>query len=81
MSCLKRNRVLACAGVRLCRSQEDGADNNRRGQDKSGSPAGAYAVVVPRFSMLLASRLGAASGLKPLRTLAFSGTNAGSPFP
>lgn len=78
MSCLRENRVLACAGVRMCREQEDRGDNNRRGQDKSDGPSGVYAVVISRFSAVSDSRLSAASGLKPLRTVSFFGANAAS---
>lgn len=72
--------ILAYVGVRMCKGQEHGADNNRRGQDKSGDPVGAYAVVVVGFSDSFAQGLGAVSGLKPLRRLAFPGTNAVSPI-
>jgi hypothetical protein len=80
MSRLRPNRSLAGAGVLTCRSQEHGADNNRGGQDKSGGPVGAYAVVVVGFSDDFAQGLGAVSGLTPLRRLAFPGTNTVSPI-
>lgn len=79
MSHVGLNRSPVCAGVRMGEGQENGADNNRRGQDKSGGPVGAYAVVVVRFSASFATRLGAVSGLKLLRLLAFPGTTAASP--
>ena len=81
MTHLRRNRILACAGVRTCRSQENEADNNRRGQDKSDGPAGVYAVVVLWFSAALAPGRSAASGRKRLRALAFLGTNTVPPSP
>lgn len=73
-------RVLAHAGVQKRLFGGSAGRNNRRGQDKSGGPARAYAVVVVGFSALFTLDLGAASGLQPLRMLAFSGTNAVPPF-
>jgi hypothetical protein len=73
------NRILACAGGRMCRGREHGGNNNRRGQDKSGGPEGVYAVVVPWFFATFGSGAGAASGRKRLRALAFLGTDGVQP--
>lgn len=80
MSLLERLRIMACAGVRMCKSLNTWEDNDRRGQDKSGGPVGAYAVVVVGFSDHLALGPSAASALKSLRMLSFLGTTAVSPI-
>lgn len=80
MSHLRPNRILAGAGVRMCKGQEHGADNNRRGQDESAGPVGGYAVVVAWDFWLAANRRGAARQAKSLFPRAFLGTIASGQF-
>ena len=67
-------RAVACRDVRQCGGRRFSPDNNRRGQDKSDGPTGAYAVVVAEFFRTSRPTRGATGRPKRLAFFDFLGT-------